>query len=127
MTHTPIRPIDRSQLGEEWNEIIFGPRLAAAHHPRPPAPVGLTAEEFRGLTEALGTARSPEEFSQSVQRMSITVRKAFEKTFALTLVDSHRATSRVAEMGMPSMLQSLLNMQTEYTPANTIGGARCIL
>ena len=113
VTHTAIRPIDQSQLGKEWNERIFGPRLAAAHRPRPPAPVGLTAEEFRGLTEVLGTARSPEDFIQSAQRMSITVRKALERTFALTLVDSHRAMSQVAEVGMPYMLRTLLNMQAE--------------
>ncbi len=145
MPHTAIRTIDQSQLVKEWNERIFGPRLAAAHHPRPPAPVGLTAEEFRGLTEALGTARSSEEFLQSAQRMSITVRKTLEKTFALTLVDPHRVMSRVAEVGIPSILQTLLSMQAEgsitleaspnvrlnkvqrtaqYTPANTIGGSR---
>ena len=127
---------------------IFGPRLAAAHHPRPSALVGLTAEEFRGLKETLEKAQSSEEFVQRVQRMSITVRKALEKTFALTLADSYRAMSQVAEVGMPYMLQTLLSMEAEgsivleaspnvrlkkvqrtaqSTPANTMVGARCNL
>lgn len=145
---TSIRPIDQTQLGKEWNENIFGSRWTSAHVPRPPAPVGLTGEEFRGLTEVLRTAQSPEELLRSVRRMSITVQKAFEKTFMLSLVDSHRATSRVTELGIPSMLQLLLRMQAEdsillqasptvrlnkvqrtgqYTPMNTTGGARCTL
>jgi hypothetical protein len=77
--------------------------------------------------------------------MSITVQKTFEKTFALSLVDSHRATSRVTELGIPSILQLLLRIQAEdsilleaspnvrlnkvertgqYTPMNTTGGTR---
>ena len=80
--------------------------------------------------------------------MSITVQKAFEKTFALSLADSHRATIRVTELGIPSMLQLLLKMEAEgsilleasptvrlnkvprtgpYTAMNTTGGARCNL
>ena len=110
-----IRPIDQSQLGEMWNVSIFGPHLESSHHPRPPAPVGLTAEEFRELTEVLKTARSPEEFLQKVQRMSITVRKTLEKTFTFNLGESHRAetVSRVAGLGISSMLQLLMQMKAE--------------
>ena len=147
VTHSVIRPIDRSQVGRVWNESIFGPRLATAHHPRPPAPMGLTAMEFRGLTEALETARSPEMFLQRVQQMSLTARKALERTFALRLGESDRvrAVAQVMGLGMPAMRQSLLKMQEEgsiileasptvrlnkiqrtaqYTTTNIMGGAR---